>query len=288
MEPEKFDDLFFMSSCANIPGGIMGDFVNALVKHSIAATDAEGEITVPFMDLAEKAHIDSKFKLGLETVVGKFSGSDAEIYYNELRIIQYNDLTVITANDVNNAEKIVRELKDNPITSTIINLKTNKHFEVINQMKVSGFYIDDIEMKSMLDKVIVDHKEKTIKFFDLKCTWNVENFYREYYLRLRAYIQAYVYQTALHSIVKDTSSPFYGYKVLLPAFIVCDSINYLSPLIYQVTEKNLLEAYHGFEIRGYKYEGVHDIILNLKWAIENDKWNISFENFSNNGIANLK
>ena len=155
-------------------------------------------------------------------------------------------------------------------------------------MKVTDFEIDGMPMKSMLDKVIVDHGDKTIQFYDLKCTWSVEKFYKEYYLFRRAYIQAYVYNAALKYLTTIEDTPFYKYEVLLPKFLVCDSINYYSPLIYVLTEKDMKEAYEGFETRGYKYPGVKQIIQDLFWANENDTWNISKENFLNNGLVKLK
>lgn len=292
MEPEEFDNQFFMSSVVNIPGGFMGDFAIALAKHTVNATNEDGVITEDFMSLAEKAYVDSKFKLKLETVIGKFVGSDAEVYYNERRLVMFNNLTVLTANDVNNAERIVRELKENAITSTIVNLVTPasvvKRYEVKNQMKVVGFKIGGMELKAMLDKVIIDHVTKTVQIYDLKCTWNVENFYKEYYLYRRAYIQAYVYYRAIEALTKDISSPCYKYTVLGPKFIVCDSINYYSPLIYDVSDKNLKDAFEGFEVRGYKYPGVRDIIKELQWAMDNDIWNISKSNYNNYGRVKLE
>ena len=288
MEPERFDDQFYMSSCVNIPGGLMGDFITSLARRTLKATNKDGVVTRDFMDIAAEAHIDSKYKLSLETVIGKFTGTDAEIYFNELRTVQFNNLTVVNSDDVNNAEKIVKELKNNFITNAIVNLETGKDFEVLNQVKVSGISIDGLPLKAMLDKVIINHKKKTIRFIDLKCTWNVEKFFKEYYLFRRAYIQAFVYQQALISLTQDIHSDYYKYTVELPYFLVCDSINYYSPLIYTVSEKDIEDAYNGFEARGWKYPGVKDIITNLKWSLENDRWDISRENFENNGHVTLK
>lgn len=289
MEPEKFDDMFFMSSCATPPTAMMLDFVNALVKYTIEATDKKGVLGKPFADLLEKAYIDSKFKLKFETIVEKFVGSDAEIYYNELVKVRFNGLTVVTANDINNAERIVKELQTNVVTSGIVNLSSGKNFTVINQLKISDFEIHGMPMKAMLDKIIVNHSEKTIRIFDLKCTWSVENFYREYYLKLRAYIQGYTYYKAVQYLTKDTTSEFYGYEVLPPAFIVCDSINYFNPLIYEMTQDDLKEAFLGFESKGgYRYEGVKEIINNLNFAIDNDVWNISQTNYKNNGVIKIQ
>jgi hypothetical protein len=46
-------------------------------------------------------------------------------------------------------------------------------------------------------------------------------------------------------------------------------------------------AEEGFEYKGRTYPGVYSLIEGLDWAIENDKWNISRENYLNNGVVKL-
>ena len=140
----------------------------------------------------------------------------------------------------------------------------------------------------MFDKMIIDHHERTVQVYDLKCTWSVENFYEEYYLYRRAYIQAYLYYMAAISQTQNVENPIYGYVVAQPRFIVCDSTNYMSPLIYTLSDSDIMEAYNGFEHKGRKYPGVKSIIEDLKWAVENNIWNISRENYINQGIINIK
>jgi hypothetical protein len=80
----------------------------------------------------------------------------------------------------------------------------------------------------------------------------------------------------------------YGdYKILYPKFIVCDSTNYSNPLIYEMTIDSWIAAVNGFEHKGKEYPGVAKLIEDLKWALDNDKWNISRENHINNGIVKL-
>jgi hypothetical protein len=135
---------------------------------------------------------------------------------------------------------------------------------------------------------VVDHNARTIQVYDLKCTWSVENFYEEYYLYRRAYIQAYLYNEAAKSLTLDADGELYGYIVIPPKFIVCDSTNYYNPLIYTLDDKDLEDSYKGFEHKGKKYVGVKALIQDLKWAVENDVWNISRLNYTRNGIVNIK
>jgi len=136
-----------------------------------------------------------------------------------------------------------------------------------------------------MDKVIVDHKSKTVQVFDLKCTWSVENFYSEYYLYRRAYIQGFLYHKAAESWASEMG---YGdYEILLPRFIVCDSTNYMNPLVYKMTQNSMDNALDGFEHNGRQYPGVAQLIGDLKWTLDNDVWNISRNNYIDNGIVNL-
>ena len=285
MEDHLFDSKFHMSVISSTPTGLMLDFVEALYKYTAAATNEDGVLTRNFEEICKDAHADSGFKIKLDAVLNKFMGSDAEVYYKEIREVRSKGLTVVTTQDVTNAEKIVTELKTNHATSEIVNLVNSAQYSVFNQLQVEGYSINGHLFKSMMDMVHVDHANKVVQVYDLKCTWSVENFYDEYYLYRRAYIQGFLYHKAAESWASEMG---YGdYKILYPKFIVCDSTNYSSPLIYKMSDINMVDARAGFEHKGREYPGVAQLIEDLDWAIENDKWNISKENYINNGVVKL-
>jgi hypothetical protein len=287
-EPHLFDDKFYMSSCASTPTGLMLDFTEALYRHTRDATDEDGKVTRPMNELLEDAYKDSGFKIKYEAVISKFIGSDAEIYYNEIRRVRTLNLTVVNTTEISVAEKIVERLKTNSTTGPIVNMVNSSRYEVIDQMQVEGYHIDGHKFKSMLDKVVIDHNERTIQPYDLKCTWSVENFYEEYYLYRRAYIQAYLYFHAMLHLTLDPLSPYYEYKVEYLKFIVCDSTNYYQPLIYTLDAYDMADAYAGFVHKGRTYPGVQDLIAALTWCVETDTWDISHKNYLSNGVVNIK
>ena len=285
MEPHLFDERFHLSTCMSTPTGLMLEFVEALYRHTVAATADDGTITRSFEDMCNDAYADSGFKIKLDAVLGKFIGSDAEVYYKEIREVRAKHLTVVTTQEIANAEKVVIELKTNPTTAEVVNLVDDVQYSVHNQLQVEGYEVFGHMFKSMMDKVIVDHKSKTVQVYDLKCTWSVENFYNEYYLYRRAYIQGFLYHKAAESWASEMG---YGdYEILLPRFIVCDSTNYANPLVYAMTQDSMNNALDGFEYKGREYPGVAQLIGDLKWALDKDVWNISRENHINNGIVNL-
>lgn len=285
LEPELFDNKFYMSACASMPSGLMLAFVEALYKYNIEATNEEGVVMRDFADISQDAYVASGFKIKYEAVIGKFAGSDAEIYFNEILKVRTNNLTVVTTLDVTNAEKIVEELKTNFVTKDIVNLVNSDRWEVHNQLQIEGYKIGNLQMKSMIDKVIIDHQDKVIAPLDLKCVWAVEEFYSEYYLYRKAWIQAYVYHCAIQHY-RNVNFP--GYSIQPIKFIVCDSTNYYNPLIYALTFDDLKEAKDGFEYKGRKYTGVIDIVNELEWSVTNNIWNFSKANYEANGVVNLK
>lgn len=285
MEPELFDERFHLSTCMSTPTAMMLDFVEALYKHTVEATAEDGTITRNFEDMCRDAYADAGFKITFDAVMKKFIDSDAEIYYKEIREVRSKKLTVVTTKEIENAEKIVLELKTNAITADIVNTTSDAYTSVYNQLQIEGYEVGGHKFKSMLDKVIVNHKAKTIQPYDLKCTWSVENFYEEYYLYRRAYIQGFLYICAVHHHFKQLVDE--GYQVLTMKFIVCDSTNYMNPLVYDMSKQADEAAELGFEHKGRKYPGVKDLIQNLKWALDHDKWNISRENYINSGIVNI-
>ena len=288
MEPHLFDEKFYMSSCASTPTGLMLEFAEALYRVTRDATDEFGVVKRDFTDISQEAYALSGFKIKYEAVIAKFYGSDAEIYYNEIRTVRSKNLTVINTMEVSVAEKIVEQLKTNSTTAPIVNLVNSSRYTIIDQMQVEGYEIDGLPLKSMLDKVIIDHDERVIRPYDLKCTWSVENFYEEYYLYRRAYIQAYLYYHAMLHLSQDENNEYYGYKVEYLKFIVCDSTNYYQPLIYTLDAYDMTGAYLGFIHKGRTYPGVKNIIEALKWCKETNTWNISHKNYLSNGVVNIK
>jgi hypothetical protein len=285
MEPHLFDEKFHISTCMSTPTAMMLDFVEALYKYTVEATAEDGTVTRSFEDMCKDAYADAGFKITLDAVLKKFIGSEAEIYYKEIREVRSKKLTVVTTKEIENAEKVVLELRTNPVTAEIVNLVNDTQYSVFNQLQVEGYEVFGHMFKSMMDKVILDHKAKTVQVYDLKCTWSVENFYSEYYLYRRAYIQGFLYHKAAETWASEMG---YGdYTILYPRFIVCDSTNYSNPLVYVMSVNSMDNALNGFEHNGRQYPGVAQLIEDLKWTLDNDVWNISRENHINNGIVNL-
>lgn len=289
-DQEAFNRKFYMTTVENRPSGYMLEFVNALYRFTEMNCSENGEVLVSFDYLLEQAYRESGYKISKQQVINKFvdgsKGPSAESYYNQLREVRRRGLIVATEDEMSSGEKIAEELRRNEFTGPIFNQEDNERYRVYKEMQVEGFEIDGLKMKGMLDHVLVDHVNKTVQPTDLKVTWSVRNFFNEYYLQRKAYLQAYVYQKATEAVLSEIAGP--DYKVLPIQFVAADSIGLYHPLIYRLTQSDLDDAYYGFEVRGWRYPGVQEVIENLLWAKENENFRISKFAYEHHGIVPLQ
>jgi hypothetical protein len=295
LSPNEFDNKFYISTCNEVPTGLMLQFVEALYKRVRDCVDIEGKLTRPFADLSLEAYNDVKFdrdgnivafkRDSFEKVVEKFT-ENVKAYFDEICQVRPNGLMVITTSDIETAEKVKTELRSNSITSQVINLKSNTRFEVYESYPIIYSY-KSFEFKSLLDKLVIDHDEKTIQPYDLKVTWDVENFYEGYFLYRKSYIQVGLYHLGTMLVFKKQEK-YKEYKILPMKFIVADPNNYTSPLIYSISESVLMNSFKGFEYKWRNYKGIDALIDDLKWHEETGIWNISKENYENKGVVIIK
>jgi len=272
LEPEEFDKKYCMSICTDPPTGNMKKFVDALYKHTIANIDELGEVQIGFTELAKLAYKDSGIKRDkLETVINNFRDKEPELYYREKRNCGFGNKELLCTADRNIADKIVENLKYHEHTRDIFGPDTTK------ELQVENFNIDGLELKAMLDDV--DIQDDFVYITDLKVTWTNDDFYREYFLKRRADIQALVYKAAMKH--------YYPEKAIMFKFVVADSTNFNAPLVYEVGDKWDTKTYEGFWDNGKYYKGLRSIISDLKWHIETGNWSVSKTNFDNLGIIKL-
>lgn len=282
LEPQEFDSKFYLTTC-NKPTALMLAFVESLFNYTLANMDEDGEITEDFGELCRLAHIDSGYKITLEQVIKKFSGSNAEDYYRELRDSVAKGLEVVTMDDLGIANRIVEIVKNDEFVGHYFQEDND-----LNEIKVEGFELDGVEFKSMLDKVHAEHIDKTLQVIDLKVVFDVNNFYYEYFLKKRADIQAYVYWKALESGKADLGFDYSDYVILPPIFMAIDSGCFHSPIVYELSYQDLKMAYEGFEENNKKYIGVKTILEDLKWSQSMNLWTRSKQNYINKGITKIR
>ncbi len=273
LEPEEFDNKFFMSICSDPPTGNMKKFVDSLYKHTIANTDESGEVLLDFEDLAKLAYLESGYKIKLDTVLGNFKDKEPEMFYRERRACGTTGKELICTEDRAISDKIVETLRNHEYTRDIFTERSLK------EVQIDDFEIDELPLKAMIDDIEISGD--TITITDLKVTWSNDNFYREYFLKRRADIQAFVYKRAVKAKFPD-------HKINKFRFVVADITNFNNPLIYEIGDSWEEKTYWGFDEGGKTYKGLWEIINDIKWHQSTGLWNTTKTAFDNLGIIKLE
>jgi len=301
--PDEFDSRFALS-ISDTPKGQYAKLIDELMNVTERSVGESGEVTREIEDMLEEAYNNVKYdrngtivdfkRDSFEVVKRKFVGSDLEIYYKQLREAHGKD--VIEPVMVDNALNIINELRTNSITAEIINMVTNSNLTVYNQFPIIGNLKDclgeeiteeESKAKCLVDKLIIDHTAREIHIYDLKTAWDNEGEFLNNYFKYKYYIQASLY---FYLVVewKKKQPEIKDYTVRWPAFIVADSNNYKSPLIYVTDNTNMNQGMRGFIIRGKYYPGVINAVRDMIWHKRTGIWNISRENYRNNGIVPVR
>jgi len=258
--PEEFDELFFVGDSAKTPTGKGLVFVKTLFE----LQEKGGE----FMDNALQAYNAAGLTTPkFDTYMEKFEGSNLEEYY--ISLIQAKTKTVLSVDEYSIAERICQKLKDTEITRKILIEE-----EGINQLTIL-FSLEGEMFKSRLDRVVIDHKNKVIKPYDLKCTYEDEDFVYNF-LKNRYYLQQGLYEVAIEAW-RDENYPDYTIDPF--RFIVIKSSSVNQPLVYELSPSEGSFLYNFKTEKGAKYKGVIPIINEINWHIQNNIWDISKENY---------
>lgn len=282
---QDFDKYFCIANCVP-PVGQMLDLVQSLYRKTLVYS-TNGELTRQFTDIFQEAFIEvstgktPKFKgKTWEKALEMFVGSDAEVYYEELR--RNTGREVVTLGVIDSAEKTVAMLKNNFITRDLF---SNREGVDVYQQEAIEFDFMGHQFKCLPDHFEVHHKLKEIRLYDLKCTWNVEDFSYNY-LKNRYDIQGGIYYTGLENWKKLNNLS--DYTVSPMAFVTCDSSGYTNPLIHRTSMKDLNAAFNGYIVRGKRYMGIKEAIEELTWSLDTGNWNISKRAFEQNGIIDIE
>lgn len=295
LDKDNFDNKFIISTQGELDPSKnqMNYFACKLWEKTVAALDEEtGIMSMDFQELFVAAWEDciqpnskgeqERFKKKeIDYVVSKFEGTSYEVWYAEKRVAFLEKKTMVSVQQVTDCENIVNNLLTHPNFQDIFFAETG--IEFLNQFPIL-FDIDGISIKSLVDRLMVNHNEKYVKPFDLKVSWELENFGYNL-LKNFYYIQAATYNAAVLQWAMDN---YPGYAVKPMEFIVADSRNFIQPLRYQCTNSDLVHFYTGFKLKsGKEYVGLNQAIQGLEWALNEQKWNITKKNHENNNIAQL-
>lgn len=258
---------------------VLADYLFEGLRETIHDGRVTGDFETCFRAAFDRIQAEGKYKgktwdKGLEDF-----NKVAKDYFDKK--IQNIGKKVVDLNMVQTARNVANQLLTDSFTSSILRGERNT---LLNKIEVDfNFY--GVRCKAEIDCIEIDHVNKVIIPYDLKCTYDNEDFPMSY-IKNGYYLQQAFYTVALESWKKEQGME--DFKVALFRFIVGDtSANGRRPLVYKLTSADLANGHNGFTLRGYQYKGIRTLVDEIKWHMDNDIWDCSREAFIAQGNLTL-
>ena len=281
---EEFNQKFHISNLQNKPSDTIKSIVNQVydrVKETYPNIETIQNYNNAILDACNDHNYQPNWKT--ETRIAKII--EAWEYWEDLK--QAEGKVVLSQEENDLISQIVMSIRTNPTTSKYF--ETSKDVEILDQLAIYFSYCD-IDCKALLDRVIVDHKNKTIQPIDFK-TMGDQTLYFPKSLRQRRYdIQAAFYTEALYYFKERDEPNWKDYKILPFKFIVESTINPGNPLVFTCSDELLFMGKWGREenflelnvpdsaetwikkeyVSYPEIKGFHQLIEDYKWYMEKD------------------
>lgn len=145
-----------------------------------------------------------------------------------------------------------------------------------------------VKGKARLDLIIVDHKNKIIKPFDIKTGSEIPTKFINSFYKFKYYLQVISYLLAIQSIT-ETVEEFKDYKIDTFKFLYVSKKLPDVPVIFEVEEKLLNSFADGWlSSTGEYVTGFLELVNNYKYAVENQIFNVERKVIEKEGRLTLE
>jgi hypothetical protein len=241
-----------------VQGGIVGEIDNKLI-----------------VDIAKRQQFDGRLKKD-EAFIKAIVTKDSLNYLADIPNI--GNKKVISSSDIVTLNTIERNFNSNPYTSGCF-IQPNGDIEVINKLVIQ-FTVEDRLCKAELDKVIIDHQNKTVSPIDLKTTSDNPYNFNYSFFKYGYHVQSAWYTEALRQWL--VSKSLISYTITEYLFPVVNSISLKVGQV--IADENIINAgWNGYTDKyGNQKEGVKHLLNRLTFH-EVYGFDYPMEYYQNNG-----
>jgi hypothetical protein len=276
----KFDDNYVLFNGSRTSSQVF-DLADELFKVTKFSMTEEGEIITEFETRFKEAfnniQANGKYKgKTWEKALDDFTANGMDYFASLMKSIGKK---VVDLGLVERAKAITEQLLTDDFTKDIFSKDLLTKFAI--EFEWYGF-----KCKMEADAIYIDHESKVIHPYDLKVTYDNEEFAYSY-LKNGYYLQQAFYWEGIRNW--KNANNLTDYVVNSMQFIVADSSkNSRRPLVYKLDVVHLDQGLEGFTNNGRYYRGVKELMEAVKWSNDNSIWNCSKEAFDNNGLMTLQ
>jgi hypothetical protein len=262
--PEDFDETFYQTSVKK-PGGEMQKWLDVYLEYELPTDYSLNDTD----QIILKSRTISGYNKSLkdDTALRKFH-DECDLFLGEMS--KAGDRIIITDDDFSRAISMQSKLLNNEFTSPYF----ASELELVNQHEIY-FDLEGTSFKGLLDGIIIDHENKTIKPYDLKTTSESLQFFEGEFIKWKYYLQAGLYRAGLSLMYPD-------YKILEFDFIVIN--DWEEPMIWRVDDVLHSLCMLGGTLRsGKQIKGVYQLIEDYGWHEKEKKYDYPADFYRNGG-----
>lgn len=279
---EDFDKRFVKisdeSSCSDAIKSIVKNVYNDIIATNGLVDKELEQYKLKILQYCNYANYQAKWKD--DTRVDKIikEGND---YFELLKTI--GSKTPVTESDYAKAVACVMALKSNEFTKlyTVKNAINNKR-EFLDKFIIEFDY-KGYKIKGELDRVIIDHTEKTIIPIDFKTTGKpIGGFINDFWY-YRYDFQAAVYTRGLveHPDIKKLLESNYSLNSFLYIAVETELVG--NPMVFEVTPEAIEIGFSGGIVKNKTYEGFEHAVVRYCYAEQLNCWDYPMEYYESKG-----
>jgi len=277
--PEVAEEEFYFEAIEK-PTAQLLELANAayerLVESLVEIKTVEAEEVI--LDLVKELNLFGSIK-DESKIIAKF---DTDLFWNYIQTkIDSIGKTVLSISIKSEAEEALLIIKSHEKTKDIFYLSGDE--EGINQMQLTGS-IRGVLTKVMLDRVVINHKTKTIAAYDLKCTDMRQVNFPYWFIKMKYYLQASLYNAMLTMWAAEN---YPEYTVEQFRFIVYSRSDKF-PFIWKVSDSMLENGLFGYtDAKGMYHKGIEQLTKEYKYYKDTNNFSIEMEFIENSELELL-
>lgn len=279
---EDFDKRFVRisdeSSCSDAIKSIIKNVYNDIITTNGLVDEDLEQYKLKILQYCNYANYQPKWKddTRVEKIIKE--GND---YFELLKTI--GSKTPVTENDYAKAVTCVMALKSDKFTQPYVVLKANSNDREFLNKFIIEFEYYGYKIKGELDRVIIDHTERTVTPIDFKTTGKpIGGFINDFWF-YRYDFQAAVYTRGLleHPEIKKLLESNYSLNPFL--YIAVETNLVSNPMVFEVTPEAIEIGFSGGIVKNKTYEGFEQAIKRYYYAEQFNSWEYPKEYYESNG-----
>ena len=223
--------------------------------------------TAQVTNIAQELNLWSRVK-NMDTFVAKFDKDEFWEYVRTHISVFKDSKELVSMSEYLDARETVAALKTHGHTRHIFDPQKD-YIETYSQFKLE-FKFQKFKFLGFVDKVIVNHKNKTIRMVDLKTGSDPLYKFEGTFIKYKYYLQEAVYGKGIEFLKKKLGLEHYA---ILPFQFVYIKRGVQTPIVYTVTPKWSEAALNGFVTEGgYIHQGLNTLLDDIEWHWQNKEF----------------